>query len=497
MTVTLDDRRDFHLVNYERVTRHGEGVEIGAGARQAMEDARRSFLALLDSDRDQFIYGVTTGAGEGARHRIAPEDQRAATRRVAESHRGAASFGGGDLPARAVRGIIFARLANFVGGHAKTRPVVAERIADLLDGPLPRVPLAGEVFAGEIVPLFRVVAPIDVSDLEEGEPMALINGSPCSAALVAEVALDSSRRLRLAEQVFALSIEALGAPLEAYDPALAALWGDPYEAAALQRFARLLDGASTTGRRPYQAPVSWRILPRVLGQAGRAVSTASEVAAISLRSVTDNPVYLLPDEAHPLGRAISTGGYHNASAYPAIDGVSGSWADLCALAERHTAKLHDGPVSLLPHHLASDTAPGASRTHLLCLSVAGFGEEARHQAARTFLPMSESGGFGGQNDVPSPIFLTYARHGRVAWCLDACLACLAASASQALWVTDREPAPALRPFLAGVRSFVDPGAPATGRDLGTEVEALTTALGEAAVDDTGAFGPFATAAAVD
>ncbi len=442
-----------------------------------MDAARASFVALLDSDRTQLVYGVTSHAGEGARTPIPPGEQRAAARRFAAAHRASASFGGGYLPDSAVRGIVLARLANLVDGHAKCRPVVAERIAALLNGSPPRVPLAGEGFAGEIVPLMRVMAAIDPYELEEGEPMALVNGSPCSAALAAEVALRSRQRLELAAAVFALSVEALGAPLEAYDPALRDLWGDPYETAALDAFSRLLDGAAGEGRRPFQAPVSWRILPRVLGQAHRAVATVEEVATVALRSVTDNPVYLPPDGDHPLGRVFSTGGYHNASAYPAIDGVSGSWADLCALAERHTMKLHDGPVSLLPHHLEGDDG---APTHLLTLVQAGLGEEARHEAARTFLPMSESGGFTGQNDVPSPTFLSYARHGRVAWCLEACLASLAASASRALWVADREPAPPLRPLLSAVREAVAPAGGTAGRDLGEEVGRLADAFGRAA-----------------
>ena len=478
MTVVVDSRADLTLANYRRVSLDGEDVEIGPGARRSMAESRSAFVALLEADRTRFIYGVTSHAGEGARVPIPPADQRAAAQRFAVAHQRSASFGGGDLEASAVRGIIFARLANLLDGHAKCRPIVAERIVGLLERPLPRVPLAGEVFAGEIVPLMRVTAGLDPAELEEGEPMALINGSPCAASLAAEVALRSRNRLRLAEAVFALSVEAIGAPLEAYDPALRDLWGDPYETAALDVFAALLSGASVEGRRPFQAPVSWRILPRVLGQAHRGVATLVEVAGIALRSVTDNPVYLPPDEQHPGGRIFSTGGYHNASAYPAIDGVSGAWADLCALAERHTMKLHDGPVSLLPHHLAGDDG---APTHLLTLVQTGFGEEARHEAARTFLPMSESGGFTGQNDVASPTFLSYDRHLRVAWCLDACLASLAVSASRALWVDQRLPAPPLVGLLDQVRRAVLPGAGPDGRDLGEEVGGLTDAFGQAAV----------------
>ena len=92
------------------------------------------------------------------------------------------------------------------------------------------------------------------------------------------------------------------------------LWGDEDEAAVLRALRRYLGDAG--GRRNYQAPVSYRIVPRILGHAHRAVSAAERAARISLASISDNPVYLPPDARHPFGRCISTGGYHNAMAAP-------------------------------------------------------------------------------------------------------------------------------------------------------------------------------------
>jgi histidine ammonia-lyase len=89
-----------------------------------------------------------------------------------------------------------ARLADFIGGHAKVRPELAQRVAALLDGPLPRVPLDGQGGAGEILPLMHVMAAVDADDLEEGDGMALINGSPCATALAADVAGTSASQPR-------------------------------------------------------------------------------------------------------------------------------------------------------------------------------------------------------------------------------------------------------------------------------------------------------------
>ena len=63
----------------------------------------------------------------------------------------------------------------------------------------------------------------------EGEAMALINGSPCATAFVTECALMATQQLDLALKVMCLSIEAFGAPLQHFDPALQQLWRDPFD----------------------------------------------------------------------------------------------------------------------------------------------------------------------------------------------------------------------------------------------------------------------------
>jgi histidine ammonia-lyase len=148
MTVVINSRDDFTLENYRRVAMDGEAVAIGERARQVMAAGRAGFMRLLESDRSQFIYGVTSSFGPRARVTIPPEEQRAHAREFGFRGNWARGFGGGYLDERVVRGIVFARLANFVAGNSKARPVVAERVAALLDGPMPPVPLDGQVGAG-------------------------------------------------------------------------------------------------------------------------------------------------------------------------------------------------------------------------------------------------------------------------------------------------------------------------------------------------------------
>jgi histidine ammonia-lyase len=474
--IIVDSRRDFTLEHFHRVAVLGEGVRIGPRARRAMEAARASFMALLESDRTAFIYGTTTRPGVQVGRAVAPDEQRDWARSGLR-HPGHGFGGGGELEERVVRGIVFARLANFVEGHAKVRSVIAERVAALLDGPLPRVPLGGQGGPGEVLTTSHAMSTVG-GDFEEGEQMALLNGSPCAAALAADVALGARRRLQAAERMFALSIEAFQAPLEAYDEALEALWEDEHEIAALRALRGHLSGASVGDRLTHQAPVSYRILPRVLAQARRAVAAVEHAAAVSLRAVTDNPVYLPPSEGHPLGRVVSNGGYHNGAVYPAMSMLSAAWADLVLLAERQVTAMHVGATAThLPPLLERPGGAGGA-TNLFGWVAGSFVEDARLAATATLLPASPA---DAQNDVTSPTFAAYRKQRAAADALDAALALLAASASQALWATDREPAPPLRELLEQVRSVVAPVDDLAGRLLGEEVGQLAQEFGDAAV----------------
>ncbi len=457
MPVIVTMRGDINLQSFLRVAWQGEAVELSEHALAEIERCRTAFLQLIDTDPNLVIYGVTTAMGELASTRLA-RDERDRHARI-KAFAAATSFGD-PYPERVVRGMIFARLANFVEGNAATTPRIATAVARMLDGrPLPSVASSGQGGAGEILALYPLFAELTASmDLDVKERGSLINGSPCAAALSADAALAARRRLRRAEAIFALSIEAFRAPIEHYDAALESLWGDECEADALRGLRGFLDGAAN-GRRNYQAPVSYRILPRVLGQAHRAVKAADDAATVSLRSASDNPVYIPPDTQFPFGRCISTGGYHNAMAAPALDGLAAVWADICLLCDRHASKLLNGAVSHLPNLLMTGRHPSDSDGHgslgYVPMASTGYLEQAKQAAQRTFIPGTESAG-AGQDDVAATAFIAWAKEEKAGKCLDACLATLSVVASQALHVTSRPAPPGLKHLVEEIRSIVPP-----------------------------------------
>ena len=143
------------------------------------------------------------------------------------------------------------------------------------------------------------------------------------------------------------------------------------------------------------------------------------------------------------------------------------------LAARQSEKLHLNAVTGLPANLVRDGWTGSTR--MLAISSYDLASRAREYAIPALIPLYSAGSM--QTDTVMPIFLAFEREDGASRCLDLCLAILCASSSQALYVADREPAPALRGFLAGVRERFPPVE--NPRDLGSDAQHLARAFAEA------------------
>ncbi|MDQ7248181.1 aromatic amino acid lyase [Dongia sedimenti] len=468
----LTSRADLTLDLVHRVAWRGEPIALTQRAKARIAERRGVFERLLQ-DPSQGVYGVNQGQGEMIHHAL----DAAQVARLAQlkPFPAAVSFGD-DFPPRVVRAMVLARFANILDGHAAATPRLADALIDMLNADaVPRVAYTGQGGAGEILATYPLFAALSERfDLQPGERGALINGAPCAGALLADVALASRRRLDLVQQVLALAVVAFGAPREHYDPALGALWGGAHHRAAFEALDALL-GPAEAPVRSHQAPVSYRIVPALLAQAHWAVSQAEETAITALGAVTHNPTYLEPDAVHPLGRCVSTGGFHNALAAPVIDNVTGVWADLCLLAGRLSAGLLNGRVSGFSDFLLGDRDPSESDGHgalgYLPMAIAGFVEEARALAQRSFIPAVDASVFG-QDDVAAPVFLAWPKAAKAGETLDRALAVLSVVASQALHLTARDPQSGpLRNLLGKVRETVP--VVTADRILGPELQALS------------------------
>lgn len=482
----LNSRFDLTTDLVKRVAWQGEKIELTGEAKERIRQRRAEFERLLAHQSSHGVYGVNQGQGEMIRYQLS-EAQMARLARL-KPFPAAVSFGD-YYPKRVVRAMVLARFANILDGHAFSTLRLAEALIDMLNtDAMPPVACSGQGGAGEILALYPLFAELSEKfDLELGERSTLINGSPCGAALLADASIAARRRLELAQEIMALAITAFAAPREHFDPALGDLWGGAHHRSAFDGLNALLGPVhKSAGDRGHQAPVSYRIIPAVLGHAYWAVSQAEEMAATALPSVTHNPTYLEPDSEHPYGHCISTGGFHNALAAPLMDGLTGVWADLCLLSGRLCAGLLNGCASGFPDFLLHGRDVSESDGHgavgYLPMAIAGFVEEARALAQRSFIPATDASVFG-QDDVASPVFLAWPKETRAGQVLDRALAVLAVTASQALHVTGRSDIPGpLRGLLELIRKAVPPVA--ADRPLGIELHGLSRLFTARVLDDT-------------
>ena len=145
----LIDGRTLSLADVHRVA-YGAAVGLAPEARARMEASRRLVEAAVE--KGEVVYGVTTGFGRLADTLIPAHRIRELQLNLVRSH----AVGVGEPFAEpAARAITLLRANTLAGGHGGVRPVVCERLLELLDaGVWPRIPSQGSVGAsGDLAPL--------------------------------------------------------------------------------------------------------------------------------------------------------------------------------------------------------------------------------------------------------------------------------------------------------------------------------------------------------
>jgi histidine ammonia-lyase len=267
-----------------------------------------------------------------------------------------------------------------------------------------------------------------------------------SAALAGVVAIIDGCRLEFAERVLALSIEAYRAPLDPYHPALAELWGDPYQSAALRGLNELLEGGEPTRQR-HQGPVSYRIVPRLTGQARRALAQLEEIAGIALRG--------------PARPGTATGLSHDAPIAAAVDAMSATWADIGALAHRHVVRLARARGTGGPQPVPAPTDAVDEMRRLAQPAVLGALEVSADP----------------NEDVPPLAPTAYLSHRRVAARLDEVVTVLAAAGAEAPAIGQFGVSPALSALMEAIRQHAPaPPAPWSPNVLGSLADAVSDSI---------------------
>jgi histidine ammonia-lyase len=358
------------------VARDDAEIAIDASAIEAMTASRAQVEALAHAEHP--AYGISTGFGALATTHI-PQDRRADLQRsLIRSH--AASSG--ELVERdVVRAMMVLRLRTLTTGRTGVRPVVAERLAALLNaGVTPAVREFGSLgCSGDLAPLAHVAltlmgegdsaadaraAGIEPVELAEKEGLALINGTEGMLGMLVLSLHDLRRLVATADIAAAMSVEALLGTDRVFADDLQQLRPQPGQSTSAANMRAVLDGSGIVAshRGPddtrVQDAYSLRCAPQVAGAMRDTIDHAARVASYELASTIDNPV-VLPD-----GRVESNGNFHGAPVGYVLDFLAIAAADLASISERRTDRLLDRARSHgLPPFLAAE--PGVDSGQMI------------------------------------------------------------------------------------------------------------------------------------
>ena len=143
MTILLNDFQDLTLTNLERIAHSREKVRFGSTALLSLQAAHTEFKQFVKDNPQQFIYGVTSGYGPNAKHKISAKERKR-LKTLGMPFIGL-SFGDDYLPETKVRAMVFAILALFLRGGAAVSKNIAQDLAKSLDGDMPRIPPAASL----------------------------------------------------------------------------------------------------------------------------------------------------------------------------------------------------------------------------------------------------------------------------------------------------------------------------------------------------------------
>jgi len=342
------------------VARRDAPVRLTDAARAEMERSAQVVARLVGAEEP--AYGVSTGFGSLANVAI-PDDRREELQRaLIRSH---AAGMGPPVEREVVRAMLLLRARTLAMGRSGARPIVAERIIELLNaGITPVVPEHGSLGAsGDLAPLAHCALmligeggaiPFEPLVLQAKEGLALINGTDGMLGMLLLAIADLRVLLRVADIAAAMSVEALMGTDRAFAEDLVALRPQPGQAASAANLRALLAGSPIVASHRHgddrvQDAYSLRCAPQVTGAARDTLEHAERVAGAELVSAIDNPM-VLPD-----GRVESCGNFHGAPIGFACDFLAIAAAEVGAIAERRTDRLLDASRSHgLPPFLAED-----------------------------------------------------------------------------------------------------------------------------------------------
>ncbi len=372
--VVVLDGHSLTVADVVAVARNGVRVAVAEEAKARASRARS--VVEKAAAGSQAVYGINTGFGKLAHVRIPPDQLRQLQRNLILSH---CAGVGAPLPVPIVRAIMLLRANVLLKETSGVRPVLAERLAELLNAGIhPVVPEQGSVGAsGDLAPLSHVAlalmgegevefrsrrvaarmaleeAGIAPLEYEAKEGLAFINGTQAQTAILALLVHDAENLWRSAHAAAAMSLEALRGTPVPFDERIHRVRPHPGQLASAELMRALLAESEIreshrVGDPRVQDAYSLRCIPQVLGSVRDAIDFARRTLEIELNAATDNPLVFGEE-------LLSGGNFHGQPVALALDLLAIALTTLAGISERRIEALLNPdlsqglPAFLTPH----------------------------------------------------------------------------------------------------------------------------------------------------
>ncbi len=384
----------------EAIARLGAEASLDLIAVQRVQECADAVDRHLASEVP--IYGVNTGFGLFADHKIEASDAIALTRNLVLSH---ASGVGPPFDEDVVRAAMLIRANTLAQGQSGVRPETITTLLEMLaEGVTPFVPSQGSLgSSGDLAPLahLALVLSCDPADAEaepsgqawfQGqllsgtdamqragiarislhakEGLALTNGATFCIALLSLACVDSRRLLRIAEISASMSLEAMLGISSAFDERLHASRSHPGQAKVAEHIRELIAGSSLVDSTAHvQDAYSLRCAPQVQGPAWEILEFVEQVVSRELNAATDNPLFFD-------GQPISGGNFHGEPIGLAADYLKIALSEIGAISERRIFRLTNEhhnrglPPMLVPDADQAGLQSGLMMLHYTAASLA-------------------------------------------------------------------------------------------------------------------------------
>jgi len=365
----LIDGKSLDLDGILKVSKDFEKVQLSPMSFKKINQSSKFINKILEEKK--IVYGINTGFGKLCNEVIPLESVSELQKNLLLSH---AAGTGEPLAEMEVRAAILVRANSLAKGFSGVRKELIEKLLELLNKKIyPYVPSYGSLGAsGDLAPLAHIALlligkgkiinngnvvearpflkekGIEYFDkLQAKEGLALINGTAVEAGISSILVSEAKYLLQVAIKSSALSMEALRAKKEAFDPRIQEVRNVLEQRIISDMILKEINGTKLiNSAQKVQDAYTIRCIPQVYGAVLMNLSYIENVLTGEINSVTDNPIVFAEN-----GEVLSGGNFHAEPLAFAMDLFSIILTDLSNMIERRINSLLNPVLSELPPFL--------------------------------------------------------------------------------------------------------------------------------------------------